>query len=167
MLNSVLSFILALGVLVFLHEFGHYSVARLCKVTVVQFSVGFGKPILRWTNRRTGVLWTVGWIPLGGFVRMLDERDPDSLKGQDNLDHAFNRQHVSKRIAIVLAGPIANLLVAWFLYAALALSQSNQIAPVAATPVEGTAAHAVGLQNNDRVVSINGESTPDWQAVSW
>lgn len=167
MLNSVLSFIVALGILVFLHEYGHYSIARLCKVRVIQFSVGFGKPVFKWLNKKTGVLWTVGWIPLGGFVRMLDERDPESTKDVQDLSNAFNRQSVWKRIAIVAAGPIANLLVAWFLYSILALAQTNQIAPVAAEPVQGTIAQKIGLQAGDSITSINGHETSNWSDVNW
>lgn len=167
MINSVISFIVALGVLVFLHEYGHYAVARLCKVTVVQFSVGFGKPIFKWRNKKSGVLWTIGWMPLGGFVRMLDERDESTLVNSPDLNHAFNRQPVSKRIAIVLAGPIANLLVAWVLYATLSMSQTNQIAAVAAAPPVDSPAYSLGLRANDRIMSINTDQTADWRAVNW
>lgn len=151
----------------FLHEYGHYSVARLCKVTVVQFSVGFGRPIYKWKNKKTGVLWTIGWMPLGGFVRMLDERDETTTVGSPDLNHAFNRQNVYKRIAIVLAGPIANLLVAWVLYAILSMSQTSQIAPVVAAAPADTPAAAIGIQANDRILSINGDATSDWRAVNW
>ena len=73
MLNSVVSFLIALGILVFIHEYGHYSVARFYGVRVIRFSVGFGKPIFRWVNQKSKVEWTISWIPLGGYVRMLDE----------------------------------------------------------------------------------------------
>ncbi|NJM31766.1 MAG: site-2 protease family protein, partial [Limnobacter sp.] len=134
MLNSIGSFVVALGILVFLHELGHYVVARWCGVRVVQFSVGFGKPVFTFTRRKTGVAWTVGWIPLGGFVRMLDERDAESVAAAPGvpLTQAFNRKKVWQRIAIVLAGPVANLLVAWLLYAVLAFLQTVALAPVAA-----------------------------------
>lgn len=167
MVNSILSFIVALGVLVFLHEYGHYAVARLCKVTVIQFSVGFGRPIFQWKNKKSGVLWTIGWMPLGGFVRMLDERDESTIIGSPDLKNAFNRQHVSKRIAIVLAGPVANLLVAWVLYSFLAISQTSQVAAIVADPMPNTAAQSLGLQANDRILAINREPIADWSAVNW
>jgi len=129
MLNSIVSFLIALGILVFIHEYGHYSVARFYGVRVIRFSVGFGKPIFRWINRKTKVEWTVSWIPLGGYVRMLDERDPDSLKGHDiELSEAFNRKPVGQRIAIVLAGPLANLILAALIYGFLAYMQPMGLA---------------------------------------
>ena len=107
--------LIALGVLVTFHEFGHFWVARRCGVKVLRFSVGFGTPLLRWHDRQ-GTEFVVAAIPLGGYVKMLDEREgsvPD-----EQLDQAFNRKSVRQRIAIVAAGPVANFLLAllffWF-----------------------------------------------------
>ncbi|MCQ8896029.1 RIP metalloprotease RseP [Limnobacter humi] len=169
MLNSLVSFLVALGILVFIHEWGHYAVARYCGVQVMRFSVGFGRPLFRWVSRKTGVEWVVSWIPLGGYVRMLDERDPESLTGAQavDLDRAFNRKPVGHRFAIVLAGPVANLLLAGFLYALLNYSQPGGVATTVASPSPGSFAEQMGLRAQDRIQSVNGQSTPNWGEVSW
>ncbi len=168
MLNSFFSFLLALGILVFIHEYGHYAVARYYGVRVIRFSVGFGKPIWKWVNKKTKVEWTVSWIPLGGYVRMLDERDPDSLKGSDiDLNEAFNRKPVGQRIAVVLAGPLANLILAALIYGFLAYMQPTGISTQAAAPMAGTVAERVGIEQNDAIVMINGSETGNWNEVSW
>lgn len=168
MLNSLFSFILAIGILVFLHEFGHYSVARYFGVRVIRFSVGFGKPLFKWTNPKTKVEWTVGWIPLGGYVRMLDERDPESVElAGGAVEGAFNQKPVWHRIAVVAAGPIANLIVAVVLYAVLAFSQETQLASMLSSPSAKTAAAGLGIQNGDRVQSVNGVETSDWSRFTW
>jgi regulator of sigma E protease len=168
MLNSIVSFLLALGILVFIHEYGHYSVARFYGVRVIRFSVGFGKPIFQWINKKTKVEWTISWIPLGGYVRMLDERDPDSLKGHDiNLDESFNRKPVGQRIAIVLAGPMANLILAALIYGFLAYMQPLGLATQTAAPVSNSVAAQAGLQLGDEITAVNGDTTKNWNEVSW
>lgn len=167
MINSILSFIVVLGVLVFLHEFGHYWVARRCGVKVIQFSVGFGKPIFQRVSKKTGVKWTVGWIPLGGFVRMLDERDEESVSIAGSTEGAFNRKSVWQRIAVVSAGPLANFIVAWVLYSFLSIAQVQTIAPVIGWVAPDTYANKVGLAQGDRVITANGKDVSDWQALSW
>ena len=168
MINSVFSFVLALGVLVFIHELGHYAVARWCGIRVIRFSVGFGKPFFKWTSQKTKVQWTLAWIPLGGYVRMLDERDPESLEGKDiDLNTAFNRKPVWQRIAVVLAGPFANLALASLLYAVLVYAQPLQLAPLAAAPQTDTVAHEVGLQLGDTITKINGDEIQNWNEVNW
>lgn len=168
MLNSIFSFLLALGILVFIHEYGHYSVARFYGVRVIRFSVGFGKPIFRWINKKTKVEWTVSWIPLGGYVRMLDERDPDSLKGHDiDLNQSFNRKPVGQRIAIVLAGPLANLILAALIYGFLAYMQPLGLATQAAQPPANSVAANSGLLAGDKITHVNGDDTKNWNEVSW
>jgi regulator of sigma E protease len=168
MLNSIVSFLIALGILVFIHEYGHYSVARFYGVRVIRFSVGFGKPIFRWINKRTKVEWTISWIPLGGYVRMLDERDPDSLKGHDiNLAESFNRKPVGQRIAIVLAGPMANLILAALIYGFLAYMQPLGLATQTAAPPAATLAASAGLQAGDEIMTVNGDATKNWNEVNW
>ncbi|MDP3188090.1 RIP metalloprotease RseP [Limnobacter sp.] len=168
MLNSVVSFLIALGLLVFIHEYGHYSVARFYGVRVIRFSVGFGKPIFRWVNQKSKVEWTISWIPLGGYVRMLDERDPESLKGHDiNLAESFNRKPVGQRIAIVLAGPLANLALAALIYGFLAYMQPLGLATQTAEPPVNTVAASAGLASGDEITFINGEDTKNWNEVSW
>ena len=119
LLIEIAAFAVAIGVLVVVHEYGHYSVARLCGVKVLRFSIGFGRPLVRWVSRKTGTEWTIAALPLGGYVKMLDERDPDVRVPSAELAQAFNRQSVVKRIAIVLAGPLANFLLAIALFAAV------------------------------------------------
>lgn len=168
MLNSIVSFLIALGILVFIHEYGHYSVARFYGVRVIRFSVGFGKPIFRWINKKTKVEWTISWIPLGGYVRMLDERDPDSLKGEDiNLADSFNRKPVGQRIAIVLAGPVANLVLAALIYGFLAYMQPLGLATQTAAPPVATLAASAGLNAGDEIRTINGDVAKNWNEVTW
>lgn len=115
-LVELVAFAVAIGVLVVVHEYGHYRVARWCGVKVLRFSIGFGQPVARWVSRRTGTEWTLSALPLGGYVKMLDERDPGPGIPPEVLGQAFNRQSVYKRIAIVAAGPIANFLLAIALF---------------------------------------------------
>jgi len=168
MLNSIVSFLIALGILVFIHEYGHYSVARFYGVRVIRFSVGFGKPIFKWINKKTKVEWTISWIPLGGYVRMLDERDPDSLSGHDiDLSEAFNRKPVGHRIAIVLAGPMANLVLAALIYGFLAYMQPTGLATQVANPTPNSIAASSGLIAGDEITHVNGDTTKNWNEVSW
>jgi len=168
MLNSIVSFLIALGILVFIHEYGHYAVARFYGVRVIRFSVGFGKPIFRWVNQKTKVEWTISWIPLGGYVRMLDERDPDSLSGHDiDLTQSFNRKPVGQRIAVVLAGPMANLILAALIYGFLAYMQPLGLATRVAQPPANSQAAVMGLQKGDTILQVNGEQTKNWNEVSW
>ena len=104
MLTTVVAFIVALGILIVVHELGHYSVARWCGVKVLRFSVGFGRPLVRRIHGADRTEWVIGAIPLGGYVKMLDEREDDVAP--EDLPRAFNRQSVWKRIAIVAAGSI-------------------------------------------------------------
>ena len=117
LLTTIAAFLVTLGILVVIHEYGHYWVAKKAGVKVLRFSIGFGRPIARWVRGADKTEWVVAALPLGGYVRMLDERDPECLPiAAADLPRAFNRQPVSKRIAIVLAGPIANLLLAVAVY---------------------------------------------------
>ena len=168
MLNSVLSFLVALGILVFIHEYGHYAVARFFGVRVIRFSIGFGRPILRWTSAKTGVEWVVSWIPLGGYVRMLDENDPDSLQGTEgDLSGAFNRKPVLHRMAIVVAGPLANLLLAALLYSVLSLNQTSVVSTRVAAPESSTPAAMAGLQGGDVIRQVNGTLVQGWGDIEW
>jgi len=117
-MTTLVAFLFALALLIFVHELGHYSVARWCGVKVLRFSIGFGKPLLRFTVGADRTEWTISPIPLGGYVRMLDEREggPGSVEAHE-VHRAFNRQSLGKRAAIVIAGPLANFLLAIGLYA--------------------------------------------------
>src|SRR5262245_47930390 len=126
-LGSVWWLIVSLGVLVTFHEFGHYWVARRCGVKVLRFSVGFGKAL--WLRRgRDGTEYVIAAIPLGGYVKMLDEREGDVAPA--DVDVAFNRQSVWKRIAIVVAGPVANLILCVLLFWAMFVIGRPDFAPV-------------------------------------
>lgn len=155
--------LIALGVLVTFHEFGHFWVARRCGVKVLRFSVGFGSPLVRWHDRQ-GTEFVIAAIPLGGYVKMLDEREgdvPPQLLGQ-----AFNRKTVGQRIAIVAAGPIANFLLALAFFWVIAMLGSQQVRPVIGAVEEGSLAAAAGLQSGQEIVSVNGQSTTGWAAVN-
>ncbi len=164
LLTTLLAFLVALGILVTVHEFGHYWVARRCGVKVLRFSVGFGRVIWSRTDAR-GTEWAVSWIPLGGYVRMLDEREApvsDDLRAQ-----AFNVQPVSRRIAIVLGGPMANLLLASLLYAGIALYGAPEPAAVLGQPDAGSPAAMAGVERGDRVVSVDRQPAQAWSDARW
>lgn len=153
--------IVALGVLVTFHEFGHYWVARRCGVKVLRFSVGFGKPL--WMRRgRDGTEWVVAAIPLGGYVKMLDEREadvPEALR-----DQAFNGKTVWQRIAIVAAGPIANLILCVALLWAMFVIGRPDYAPIVGQ-ARGIAAEA-GVVRGDTLLAVGERSTPTWTEAS-
>jgi regulator of sigma E protease len=150
-------FIVTLGVLVTFHEFGHYWVARRCGVKVLRFSVGFGKPL--WSRLgKDGTRYQVAMIPLGGYVQFLDERE--SEVDPKDIGQAFNRQPVLKRIAIVLAGPVANLVLCLALFWGAYLVGLPGVRPVVGS-VQGIAA-ASGLQPGDLILAVDGDRTFSW-----
>ncbi len=160
LLGSIWWLIVSLGVLVTFHEFGHYWVARRCGVKVLRFSVGFGKPL--WMRRgRDGTEYAIAAIPLGGYVKMLDEREGDVPPAE--AAQAFNRQSVYRRIAIVAAGPVANLLLCVALLWAMFVVGRPDYAPVLGQ-VQGIAAEA-GLRRGDTVVAVGERATPTWSEV--
>ncbi|MBU1214966.1 MAG: RIP metalloprotease RseP [Gammaproteobacteria bacterium] len=161
---TLFSFVVAIVVLVVFHEYGHYLVARWCGVKVLRFSVGFGKVI--WSRvGRGGTEWALSAIPLGGYVKMLDEREGDVPPNE--LRNAFNRKPVLQRMAIVVAGPLANLLLAVVLYWALFMYGVPGIKPVLGEIPPGTPAAVAALQTRSTIVSINGQATTSWQEVRW
>jgi regulator of sigma E protease len=164
-LQKVLSFVVVLGVLVVFHELGHYLVARWCNVKVLRFSVGFGRVV--WSRRygsdRTE--FAVSAIPLGGYVKMADERDPE-IEPADR-PRAFNRATVWQRIAIVAAGPIANLLLAVALYAGTFMAGVPGQKAVLAEPRPGTAAEAAGVQGGDLVTAVDGVPVGSVADLRW
>ena len=162
-LYMIVGTLIALGVLVTFHEFGHFWVARRCGVKVLRFSVGFGMPLLRWHDKQ-GTEFVVAAIPLGGYVKMLDEREGEVPV--DQLDQSFNRKSVRQRIAIVSAGPIANFLLAMFFFWVLAMLGSDQVRPVIGGVEPASIAAKAGLTAGQEIVAIDGEPTSGWAAVN-
>ncbi|WLI35839.1 sigma E protease regulator RseP [Pseudomonas sp. FP818] len=162
-LYMIIGTLVALGVLVTFHEFGHFWVARRCGVKVLRFSVGFGMPLLRWHDRK-GTEFVIAAIPLGGYVKMLDEREGEVPA--DQLDQSFNRKTVRQRIAIVAAGPIANFLLAMVFFWVLAMLGSQQVRPVIGAVEAGSIAAKAGLSAGQEIVAIDGEPTTGWGAVN-
>lgn len=156
-LGSLWWMLVALGVLVTFHEFGHFWVARRFGVKVLRFSIGFGRPL--WTRiGKDGTEYVVAAIPLGGYVKMLDEREVDVAPAE--RDQAFNNKPVLQRMAIVAAGPVANLLLAVaLLWAMLVIGRPDYAAVVG--KADGLAA-AAGLHAGDRILSVGGRDTPTW-----
>jgi len=168
---TLLVFIFTLAVLIAIHEYGHFQVARWCGVKVLKFSLGFGRPIYSKKFGQDQTEFLISALPFGGFVKMLDERelseDEKASINPNDLSRAFNRQSVFKRIAIVAAGPIANLLLAVALYWVLMLQGTTGIKPVLAAVQEGSSAYRAQLHQGDVVVKIAGESVKLWQDAQW
>ncbi|WP_137885114.1 sigma E protease regulator RseP [Pseudomonas sp. 2FE] len=162
-LYMVFGLLVALGVLVTFHEFGHFWVARRCGVKVLRFSVGFGTPLLRWHDRQ-GTEFVIAAIPLGGYVKMLDEREGEVPSEQ--LAQAFNRKSVRQRIAIVAAGPIANFLLALGFFWVLAMLGSQQVRPVIGAVETGSLAAEAGLLAGQEIMAVDGEPTTGWATVN-
>jgi regulator of sigma E protease len=164
MLFTLLAFAVALGSLIIFHELGHYWVARLCGVKVLRFSVGFGKVILRRTDRH-GTEWAVSALPLGGYVKMQDEAPAGASPSE--AAGAFNNKSVGKRIAIVAAGPIFNLILAVFLYAGLNMAGTEEPQAIVAQPAAETPAAHAGLLLGDRILAIDGQEVGSWSDARW
>ncbi len=167
LLQTVLAFLVALTLLIFIHELGHFAVARWCGVKVLRFSIGFGPAL--WSRRfgadRTE--WVIAAIPLGGYVQMLDERDRDAAEPipDTDLPRAFSRQPLAQRSMIVAAGPVANFLLAIVLYAALAWGGTEQPVPVVDTPPAGSAAAAAGFAEGDTIRAVDGAPLQSWNQL--
>ncbi|GAB2730955.1 RIP metalloprotease RseP [Melaminivora jejuensis] len=151
MLLTVVAFIVALGLLIAVHEYGHYRVAVACGVKVLRFSVGFGQPLVRWQRPGSPTEFVIGAFPLGGYVRMLDEREAPVPEAERHL--AFNNQSLRARAAIVAAGPLANLLLAVLLYALVNWSGVQEPRAVLASPVAGSIAQQAGLRGGELVLA--------------
>lgn len=164
MFLTLLAFIVALGILITFHELGHYWAARSCGVKVLTFSVGFGKPIFQRSDKH-GTNWALAAIPLGGFVKMLDNPTP-GMSAEDKKQ-AFSCQPVSRRFIIVAAGPIFNLILAAFLYACLNFAGTIEPAPILKQPASNTPAAMAGFQAQDKIIAIDGEPVQGWLDVRW
>jgi len=164
-MTTLLAFAVAIGVLVLFHELGHYVVARLFDVKVLRFSIGFGKVLYtrRFGNGETE--WAISAVPLGGYVKMLDEREGEVAPNE--LPRAFNRKPVLQRMAIVVAGPVSNLVLAVALYFVVFIYGVPGIKPILGGVAPNTPAASAGLQSKQTILSIDGEQTPSWQEVRW
>jgi len=164
-LYYLVAFAVALGILVVVHEFGHYLAARWVGVKVLRFSVGFGRPL--WARRwgRDGTEWAIAAFPLGGYVKMLDEREGEVPA--DEVHRSFNRQPVLRRMVIVAAGPAANFLLAVLLYWGLFWYGSEEFKPILGTPAMASAAAAAGFEDGEQVLQVGGETVQTWQEMRW
>jgi len=165
LLHTIASFIVALGVLIVVHEYGHYLAARWCRVKVLRFSVGFGRSLATWRLGPDRTEWTIAAVPFGGYVKMLDERE--GPVDPADAPRAFNRQNVWKRILIVVAGPVFNFLFAILVYAGLFMHGLPEARPVLGAPPAGSAAAAAGLAPGVTVRAIDGEALATWQELRW
>ena len=158
------SFILALGILVTVHEYGHFWVARKAGVKVLRFSIGFGKPLLKWHDKYN-TEYVIAAIPLGGYVKMLDERVDEVPANQRHL--SFNAKSVQARIAIVAAGPMANFLFAIFALAVMYMVGVQTIKPVVGNVVEGSRAEQAGIMPTQQIIKIGDDDIANWQDATF
>jgi len=167
--NNVLfylaAFVLVLGVLIVFHELGHYLAARLCGVKVLRFSVGFGRMLWKKRLGQDGTEWAISIFPLGGYVKMLDEREGQVAEAE--LHRAFNRQGVGKRSVIVAAGPLANFLLAMLIYWAVFMHGSEELLPVLGTPPADTPAAMAAIKNGEQVRLLDGQPVATWNDLRW
>lgn len=170
-MTTLIAFVVTLGILILVHEWGHFRVARACGVKVLRFSIGFGKPL--WTRRVGETEWSLGALPFGGYVKMLDEREGPVDPAERH--RAFNRKSLWQRSAVVLAGPLANLVLAVALYAASYWLGTEEPAAVVGSPVSTSLLAHAGVQAGDRVRALavvdRGEDSGlggghDWETVA-
>ncbi len=166
-IDSILAFLVVLGVLVFIHELGHYLAARMVGVHVETFSIGFGKAIASWTDRQ-GTVWKLAWLPLGGYVKLHGQERPEDVTSDVQAlwqeGRTFHEKQVAARAFVVAAGPLANFLLAAVLFAGLYATLGKPVAPERTDPpavigevVANSAAFKAGLKVGDRILSIEGK----------
>jgi len=160
---TVLSFVVALAILITVHEFGHFWVARRLGVKVLRFSVGFGKPLLRWSSRQDGTEYVIAGVPLGGYVKMLDERE--GVVDAADRHRAFNRQVLWKRTAIVAAGPVFNFLFAILVYWGILVTGDIGTRALIGTVEPDSIAERAGVVNGDELLQVGDRPTPTWEAA--
>jgi regulator of sigma E protease len=159
LINSILGFIIAIGILVTFHEYGHFIIARLCNVKVLKFSVGFGKAIFKYQSNKNATEYSLCAIPLGGYVQMLESKDQEGKKNdidEDDYQHCFDRKNVYQRFAIVAAGPIFNLILAIIFFTMTYMNGIGGIKPT------------IKLQDNNdyyKIVAVNDKQVERWQDV--
>jgi regulator of sigma E protease len=160
LLHTLFYFVVAISVLVSIHEFGHFWVARKAGVKVLRFSVGFGKVLWAYQKSPDATEYVISAIPLGGYVKMVDEREGEVQEA--DLPYAFNRQSVLARTAIVAAGPVFNLVLAVALFWSVLVIGETGIKPILGAVEQGTLAAAAGFVEGDEIVSVNDKATPTW-----
>jgi regulator of sigma E protease len=161
----VVAAILLLGPLIAIHEFGHYIVARKLGVKVLVYSIGFGPTLLKWTSKKSGIQYQLSALPLGGYVKMLDEREGNVA--EQDLPKAFNRQHPWKRIAIVAAGPLINLAFAVVLFWILFIPSQEQLNTRVGKVLPNTPAATVQMQVGDKITTVDGAQTNTWEKLNF
>ncbi|KXZ69558.1 RIP metalloprotease RseP [Acinetobacter venetianus] len=164
-LFMIVAAILLLGPLIAIHEFGHYWVARKLGVKVLVYSIGFGPTLLKWKSKKSGIQYQLSALPLGGYVKMLDEREGNVA--EQDLPYAFNRQSPWKRIAIVAAGPLINLIFAIFLFWILFLPAQDQLNTRIGKVLPNTPAAQVDLKVGDKILEVDGQTTPTWEKLNY
>ena len=164
-LLTLLAAIFVLGPLIALHEWGHYIVARLCGVKVLTYSIGFGPKLFGWTSKKSGIDYRISALPLGGYVKMLDEREGEVAADEQHL--AFNRQHPLKKIAIVAAGPIMNFVIAIVLFWVLFMTPSEQLVTKIGQVLPDTPAAMAQLPVGDKIVAIDGHEVQTWEGINY
>ena len=164
-LLTLLAAVFVLGPLIALHEWGHFIVARLCGVKVLTYSIGFGPKLTGWTSKRSGIDYRISMLPLGGYVKMLDEREGEVAAEERHL--AFNRQHPLKKIAIVAAGPIMNFIIAIGLFWVLFMTPSEQLSTNIGQVLPDTPAAMAQLPIGDKIVAIDGHEVQTWEAINY
>ena len=172
---NILALLVTLGILVTIHEYGHYWVAKRCGVRVERFSIGFGKPLFRWRGKpdsqidnqgfddHKGTEFVIAALPLGGYVKMLGEHETEVPDEQKHL--AFSQKPLQQKAAIVAAGPIANFLLAIVIYWFLFIYGVSGVAPVIGKIIPGSTAEIAGLMAGDEIISVDGDNTRTWQEV--
>lgn len=161
----IVAAILLLGPLIAIHEFGHYFVARKLGVKVLVYSIGFGPTVLKWTSKKSGIQYQLSALPLGGYVKMLDEREGNVAEA--DLPYAFNRQHPWKRIAIVAAGPLINLIFAVLLFWVLFLPAQEQLNTRVGKVLINSPAATAQMQVGDKITAVDGAKTTTWEQLNF
>ncbi len=164
-LFMIVAAILLLGPLIAIHEFGHYFVARKLGVKVQVYSIGFGPTLIKWKSKKSGIQYQLSALPFGGYVKMLDEREGNVT--EEDMPQAFNRQSPWKRIAIVAAGPLINLVFAIVLFWILFLPSQEQLNTRVGKIFPGTPAAAVQMQTGDKITAIDGTPVSTWEKLNY
>jgi regulator of sigma E protease len=165
LLNTIIACVVALGSLVVVHEFGHYLAARMCNVKVLRFSVGFGRILASRRLGRDQTEWALAVFPLGGYVKMLDEREGEVAP--EDLPRAFNRQSVWRRFLIVVAGPLANYQLAIFVYWLIFMHGVPGLKPVIGGVAPASAAAQAQFETGEVIVKVGGDAVASWHEARW